>query len=356
MPTVLPKPSSRPRTRPRPPAERPVQPLVARPQTGPPGRTRWKKDDRPTRPTITFRPRTGRVRAARPKGASAEAPEVRREQAEPAQAALLKPNPPGRRRKDSSARPTNLLRPHAGLPERSRLGGPGSHPRCASSRSSAKSASPRPSGPRSASARPGAAKPFRRKGGLSRPFTTSSGKPRAGGARPNNKPGAPAGRSSSAGWKPGNFPRPGAAARPYGPPSRSPASSARSGSSARPSGPRPSGPRPPGSSRPFPPRPRPEGGSDYRPTQAKPYPSSASRAERKTGPGWKPKPGAPTDRSSSAGGSPATAARENPFPAPAPSPGRAASLSQATRADQPVLEPNARVPVPAADPAEKKGK
>jgi 23S rRNA pseudouridine2605 synthase len=126
--------------------------------------------------------------------------------------------------------------------------------------------------------------------GSARPFTTSSGKPRAGGARPSSKPfkagfskpRAPADRSSSVGWKPGK-----------------PAFS---------------------SSRPF--TPRTEGASSYRPNKAKPYPNSTSRAERKAGAGWKPKPnfgpgkpaggvrskakpgdfsksGAPTDRSSS---------------------------------------------------------
>ena len=39
-------------------------------------------------------------------------------------------------------------------------------------------------------ARPSSPRPFRSEGGLARPFTTSSGKPRAGGARPNNKQGS----------------------------------------------------------------------------------------------------------------------------------------------------------------------
>ncbi|MGA3373004.1 MAG: pseudouridine synthase [Terracidiphilus sp.] len=170
----------------------------------------------------------------------------------------------------------------------------------------------RPGGPRPGFVRSGAAKPFRGEGGLARPFTTSSGKPRAGGARPNNKPRAPAGRSSSAGRKPGNFPGSGTAARSYGPPSRGPATSARSGSGPRPSGSRPSGPRPPASSRPFPPRPLAEGASDSRPAQARPYPNSASRAERKAGPGWKPKPGAPADGSSSAGWKPSYGGQGKP--------------------------------------------
>jgi 23S rRNA pseudouridine2605 synthase len=111
--------------------------------------------------------------------------------------------------------------------------------------------------------------------GSGRPYSTSSGKPRAGGARPS--------------WKsrPNSFGKP--------------ASS---------------------STRPF--TPRTEGTSGYRPNKAKPYPNSAFNAERNAGAGWKPKTrfgpgkpeggarfkpkpggfskfGAPTDRSSSMG-------------------------------------------------------
>jgi 23S rRNA pseudouridine2605 synthase len=51
----------------------------------------------------------------------------------------------------------------------------------------------------SSSGRSGPGRPFRGEGGLSRPFTSSSGKPRAGGARPSNKSGKPAGRPFGAG-------------------------------------------------------------------------------------------------------------------------------------------------------------
>jgi 23S rRNA pseudouridine2605 synthase len=126
----------------------------------------------------------------------------------------------------------------------------------------------RPGAGRPNTGRSSSARPFRGgEGGLARPFTTSSGKPRAGGARSNNKSGAPTGRSSSAGWKPGK-------------------PAVRSGGYNRP--PAGSGPRPSSSSRPF--TPREEGASDFRPTQARSYPNSAPRAERKAGPGWKPKP------------------------------------------------------------------
>ncbi|HEY1256898.1 MAG TPA: pseudouridine synthase [Terracidiphilus sp.] len=90
----------------------------------------------------------------------------------------------------------------------------------------------RPTGDRSG--RPSFSRP---EGG--RPSFTSSGQPRPGGARPSSKP--------------GKFAKPGGSSKPY--------------------------------------QPRTEGASDYRPTKAKPYPSSTSRAERKAGSGWKPKPG-----------------------------------------------------------------
>jgi 23S rRNA pseudouridine2605 synthase len=157
--------------------------------------------------------------------------------------------------------------------------------------------------------------------GSSRPFSTSSGKPRAGGARPSSKSGAPTDRSSSVGWrKPGKS----APGRSYG--GGSSRGSAprtidpRTGSGYRPTagakrsfdGPSTgfkrqgsgtgAGPRPAGSSRPYTPR---EGGAfESRPRGAKPYPNSASRAERKAGPGWKPKTryggsGKPASRGSS---------------------------------------------------------
>ncbi|MGA3346439.1 MAG: pseudouridine synthase [Terracidiphilus sp.] len=152
----------------------------------------------------------------------------------------------------------------------------------------------------SSSARSGPPKPFRGEGGLARPFTTSSGKPRAGGARPSSKPGGKFSKSGSS--KPGGF-------KPYGakPGGRSSAGPARRSFSSN-QGEGSFAPRPAAgsgsstSSRPF--APRTEGASDYHPTKAKPYPSSTSRADRKAGPGWKPRPGAPTDRSSSVGRKP----------------------------------------------------
>jgi 23S rRNA pseudouridine2605 synthase len=104
---------------------------------------------------------------------------------------------------------------------------------------------------RSAPARPGTGRssserPFRGEGGLARPFTTSSGKPRAGGARPSSKPGKPAERShgpgterrTGSGWKPrpSGFSKSGS--RASGPKGKA------GGSGAKRSGPRPGGKRP----------------------------------------------------------------------------------------------------------------
>jgi 23S rRNA pseudouridine2605 synthase len=63
---------------------------------------------------------------------------------------------------------------------------------------------PRPDHPgqiRPSSGRPSSARPFRGGSGQSRPFTTSSGKPRAGGARPNSKPGGSGYKGKPSGFK-----------------------------------------------------------------------------------------------------------------------------------------------------------
>jgi 23S rRNA pseudouridine2605 synthase len=182
----------------------------------------------------------------------------------------------------------------------------------------------RPNAPRPGSTRPSSARPFRGEGGLPRPFTTSSGKPRAGGARPSSKPGTPTDRSSSVGWKPGTpTDRSSSVGWKPGKPS---GRSFGSGSGARPaSGPRAGGPRTGSGYRPSSGRKRsfdgPSTGSGSRP--ARPYTprtesASGSRfpntkkfagsssfrgtgprsesprregqgGERKTGAGWKPK-------------------------------------------------------------------
>jgi len=171
-----------------------------------------------------------------------------------------------------------------------------SAPRPASDRSGSDRSSPerpradRPSGGRSSSSRP-----FSSEGGLPRAYTTSSGKPRAGGARPSSKPGGkPGGRSygSGSGARSG-----GSGSYGSGPGARSGGSSSqsidpRTGSGYRP---QPGGARrsfdgPSGGPAKRPYTPRTEGASDYRPTQSKPYPNSTPRAERKAGPAWKSKP------------------------------------------------------------------
>jgi 23S rRNA pseudouridine2605 synthase len=266
LPTVLPKPSGQPRMA-KPPerfapaaghpgdfrpkkfgAERSPRPAGSFDKSaGKPFRPAWKKDNRPTRPPARF--------AAGSSGASR--PEADR---------------PGdnRAKKFSPSRPFSAKsawkKPERQAPDRSGFdrSGPGRPAR------SARPEYKRPSAPRretrafdedlgpvrppnlhieeitaperSNTPRPAASRPFRSEGGPPRPFTTSSGKPRAGVARP--------------GWKP----RPNSFGRPT-----------------------------PSSSRPF--TPRTGGASGYRPNKAKPYPNSASRAERKAGPGWKPKPG-----------------------------------------------------------------
>jgi 23S rRNA pseudouridine2605 synthase len=136
----------------------------------------------------------------------------------------------------------------------------------------------RPGAGRPSSDRPSSGKPFRSEGGLSRPFSTSSGKPRAGGARPSSKPGAS--RPYSAGPKRPFRSQEGAGS--YTPRPSRPASGA--------------GERP---SRPY--TPRTEGASDPAHRGSKPYPKTSSRAERKAGPEWKPKTGSGSGKPSSGG-------------------------------------------------------
>jgi 23S rRNA pseudouridine2605 synthase len=307
----------------------------------PAGRPTWKKDDRPARPPARFaagstgegRPSADRPFTAKPAWKKPERAERDTRPGRPereARPAYKRPVAPRREAPAREARvfdedfgpvrPPNLhieeitgqerqsaARSSTPRPSSARSSAPrSSYSRPTASRSSAprpyadrpapsRPSSPRPSSTRpysdrpysdrprpsferpTSSARPPAAKPFRSEGGMARPFTTSSGKPRAGGARPSSKP-----------FRPGSSPRGASDSRPsYG--------------AKRPYGAKPTG-RPSSSPRPY--TPRTEGASDYRPTKAKPYPSSTSRAERKAGPGWKPKPGVPTDRSKSVGWKP----------------------------------------------------
>jgi 23S rRNA pseudouridine2605 synthase len=250
-------------------------------------RPAWQKDDRSTRRPARFT--EGPTREGRPVAPRRQAP-VRKEDFGP-------------------VRPSNLRIEEIQQPEPSNFA--------------------RPSAPRSSSSRPNSGRPFRGEGGLPRAFTTSSGKPRPGGARPSSKPGAPTDRSSSVGWKPGK-----PAGRSYGSGSSSrPASGPRTGATRSGSGYRPS----PGGKRSFdgpssgsgsrPARsytPRPEGASGSRFPNTKKFAGSSSfrgtgprsesprregpGGERKTGAGWKPKTryGGPSK--------PASGARSKPHP------------------------------------------
>ena len=142
-----------------------------------------------------------------------------------------------------------------------RSGPPSSRPSGSGRSSSERPSSERPGSERSGPPRPSSSRPFRGEGGLARPFTTSSGKPRAGGARPNNKPGRTGERPSSTGWKPGGRSNTGAPARSFG---------ARPGGSARPS------------------FRREEGESSFAPRPPRTDSGSGPRPGGK--PGWKPKP------------------------------------------------------------------
>ena len=149
----------------------------------------------------------------------------------------------------------------------------------------------------------------RGEGGLSRPFTTSTGKPRAGGARPSSKPGKSGGRSYGAGSgtgqsrvRTGPDSRPSyGAKRPYGGTSTGRSSA---GPTERPfrrkEGGESSAPRP---ARPY--TPRAEGAFEARPRSERTG-GAGSRAERKTGSGWKPK------TSFGGPGKPASGARSKP--------------------------------------------
>jgi 23S rRNA pseudouridine2605 synthase len=259
---------ARPTTR---PASRPFDRSAARPEARPTDRPAWKRDDRPAR-SHGASEGTGRSSAGRPFAAK---PAWKRPEHQD-RPAYNRPSSPRREEFVSDEdfgpiKPPNLHieeiqesdRPTFSRPPSGRTSAPRSY-----------SDRPRPSRPspsrsnfdRSASSdRSGSAKPFQSKSGLARPFTTSSGVPRAGGARPSSKPG----KSYGSGSRSGSGDRPSyGAKRPYG---------------AKPAG-RSFG----GASKPY--APRTESASDYRPTKAKPYPGSSSRAERKAGPDWKSKP------------------------------------------------------------------
>jgi len=311
---------------------------AARTDSRPAGRPAWKKDDRPGRPPARFgagsarpasagageerppasrpyarpsadRPATGRSYGAKPTGKPyGDRPAGRsfgdKPGGKPAwkkeggsdRPAYKRPAPPPRETEDAEdlaprksfkleiepmQRDERPIRPsapgsYAGRPSTGRPAGG----RPASGRTSGgHSYAGRPGAGRPSSDRPNSGKPFRSESGLSRPFSTSSGKPRAGGARPSSKPGSS--RPSSGG----------ASKRPF-------RSQEGAGSyTPRPS--RPAGGSSAGPSRPY--TPRTEGASDAPHRGSKPYPKAASRAERKAGPEWKPKTGSGSGRPASGG-------------------------------------------------------
>jgi len=150
----------------------------------------------------------------------------------------------------------------------------------------------RPHGPGRSSSGRSTPRPPRNESGFARPFTTSSGKPRPGGARPSSKPGVPTDRSSSVGWKSGvPTDRSSSVGWKSGVPTdRSssvgwkPGKPAGRSSGSRPSS-RPFESMPSGSSQPFTPskRPvrRPEGEGPFTPRHSGPHPPKPV--------GWKPK-------------------------------------------------------------------
>jgi 23S rRNA pseudouridine2605 synthase len=296
---------------------------AARPVDGPAERPAWKKDDRAARPPAQFaagpartgRP-AGRTFAAKPgsgKPSSERTATGRRFSAKPA---WKKPErqewpqyhrPPeqGPRAKRPSGSETTRPRPEPtedlGPRKPTRLqiepvSDFGRGERAKPERSGTnrppfgRSGGARPGTGRSNSGRASSARPFRAEGGVARPFTTSSGKPRAGGARPSSKPGNPGGRSYGAGTGRGGL-RTTSDSRPsFGGkrPFESKGSVRSSGASASPAK-RPYTQRGEGGgsstsrpSRPY--APRGEGAEGFRPR------GEDSRPERKTGSGWKPRP------------------------------------------------------------------
>jgi 23S rRNA pseudouridine2605 synthase len=239
----------------------------SRPVARPAARPAWKKDDRPVRPPARFaegltgeaRPAPSRPFTPKPAWKKPERPDRSDRPARPERSARpdFKRSAPPRREAPARearvfdedlgpVRPPNLHIEEITGPDRSSAPRPSpsrsSAPRASYSRpGSSPSASSRPSAPRSYSdrprpSRPSFDRPARAEG--TRPYTTSSGKPRAGGARPSSKPGSFA--KAGPGWKPKSSFSPG---KPVSG-SRSkpkPGSSAKPSHRVKPSGKRPTG-------------------------------------------------------------------------------------------------------------------
>jgi 23S rRNA pseudouridine2605 synthase len=251
---------------------------AARPAGRPSARPAWQKDDRPTRPPARFAAgSTGEPRPGADKRYGAKPPAARPYGNRPATRPAYGTKPAtggGSRERPATGKPFGdkpaARRPYGDKPasNRSAAGKPAwSRPASADRPFPKRPPAPRPdadafkdAGPRKPSRlhiepvqreespsrpvapraysgrpkpsrsnadrptsnRPTSNRPFRGEGGLARPFTTSSGKPRAGGARPSGKSGASTDRSPSVGRKPGWKPKPS-----FGGPGK-PASGARS--------------------------------------------------------------------------------------------------------------------------------
>jgi 23S rRNA pseudouridine2605 synthase len=210
-------------------ADRPARPSgrdsgSARPTGRPAARPAWQRDDRPSRPPARFaarsaaedRPAAGKPYGGRPAWSKQAPPDRTFSKRPPA------PRRGGKGFEDEGAQKPARL-PIEAVQREERRNRPGA-PRTYSGRP--KSSRPSTDGP--GSNWPASERPFRGEAGLARPFTTSSGKPRAGGARPGSKPG----------WKPkpsyGGPGRPASGAR-FKP---RPGSSPRSGYKGKPSGPK----------------------------------------------------------------------------------------------------------------------
>ena len=245
------------------------------PSGRPPARPAWKKDAGPGR---SFAPRPGGAKPAWSKPAGERPafnrPPIRTESRTEGRPAAPRREAPAPDREFAARRPSRLHiesvepeRPGARRPDRPASDRPKfdrprpdkprfDKPRFDKPRfDKPRSGTPRPGKPRFDKPRserpdfnrprPDRPRPDRaasERSGLARPFTTSSGKPRAGGARPSSKPGRPAsaGRSKPGfGAKPGGFSKP-----------KSGFKGKSSGSGPRRSGPRPGGKQGPGGKRP----------------------------------------------------------------------------------------------------------
>jgi 23S rRNA pseudouridine2605 synthase len=179
---------------PAPSGERPQRPSAGpgkfgsgRPAGRPAASGDWNRQDRPAR-SAGGSSSEGRAGRPFPAKAAWKKPEGG------ARPAYKRPSAPAEREEFNRAKPSGLHIEPAGEGDR------GGERREGGGRAGSGGAgSVRPGAGRPGSGRPSAgrsggsasSRPFRGEGGLARPFTTSSGKPRAGGARPSSKPGKP---------------------------------------------------------------------------------------------------------------------------------------------------------------------